>query len=164
MGTVLADIAADLASDGDEVELPDGRTVRLSIEADSDASVMGDGDWYGALAWSEESSWSRWRAPRPDGFDGNAEIIRPTQGHDELWWQPPADMARGTDAFDKLRATLCDVLDYGYVWASVEVFTHRDIYGRGCVENVASLGGIEAMYDAGYMAEVVGDLLAEVLG
>lgn len=172
----MVDDAVDaLVDDGDEWESGEW-TLRLSIVPDDHMSVM-DEETFGALAWVQDyrgdADWGRWptawiysghHQPRPDGFDGNAEIIRTAQS-DPVWWQPPTDgPKRGTEEFRQMRALVMDLLDYGYIGMTVEAFRHRDIYGRGCVEAVAGLFGIEAMYDDDYRRDVVRELVGEIEG
>jgi len=88
----------------------DGRTYTYKSVVDEDSSIMDDGDWCGELEWSKD---------RPDAFNGNAEIIKRDR-RDNMWWQPPADVKRGTESFTNLRRFICDALDYGYVGVVVE--------------------------------------------
>lgn len=91
----------------------DGRTYTYRSEVDQDTSIFDDGDWCGELKWT------RITQDRPDGFDGGAEILV-RHGYSRLWWQPPADVKRGTENFTNLRRYICDALDYGYVGVVVE--------------------------------------------
>lgn len=162
----LAETLAELTSDGDTAELADGRTLRLRFEPDDQR--MPDGDWFGSLEfvkapgrWDVRRDYGYEHGPRPEGFDGNAEILR---GHnfDPIWWQPPVDAKRGSDLFDSLRRGVVDILEYGYCGLILEVLDGTDAYGAPIVTEVASLWGIEPFPDRAYVAEVVRDLAAEL--
>lgn len=159
-----SDTLADLTQDGDTVELDDGRTLRLRLTAD-DMTAADDGDWYGAIApvrWAHRYDADYHQQPeRPNGFTGNAEKLHYGRG-EVVWWEPPSDVKRGTDGFTTLRATLRDVLEYGYVVVSLELCRGTDAYGRPVVVDVASIGGVEAMARDDYMREIVSELAAEL--
>lgn len=163
----LAHLLADLGDDGDTVELPDGRTLRLRIEPDQDQR-MPDGDWFGAIEFvksprrdSIAADYGYPHSARPAGFDGAAEILR-CNNCDPVWWQPPEDARKDRHLRDSMRSTLVNVLEYGYCGLVLELCDGRDAYGRPIVVNMASLWGIEPFPDAGYVAEVVADLAAEL--
>jgi hypothetical protein len=87
-------MALDLTSltdDGDTLELPDGRTLRLRIEADLDTNLFEQpNEAYGKVAWVERNRSTGRPYPRPDGFDGSAEKLYTSRS--PYWWQPPKDI------------------------------------------------------------------------
>ena len=153
---VLWDIVADLASDGDECEVG-AWTLRLTVATDEWADVvadMGKGDWCGRVEWAEWAPFYRGeRYARPEWADGAAELLRP-HFTDPLWWRPDADVVKDRELRDRMRRSLLELLEFGYSVVTVEAFRHRDIYGRGCVEAVASISGVDPGAD---VADVVID-------
>jgi hypothetical protein len=142
------------------VDLLDGYSVRARTEPDYDHSVTDDGDWYGRLEWSDRVHSDR--GGRPDDFDGNAEIIDRDRS-DRLWWQPPADVKRGTEQFDSLRRSLLDAYHYGYDVVFVELLgPDQDAYGHRAVLDWFCIGAVQSIRDDAYTADVVGDLLADL--
>jgi hypothetical protein len=152
----------DMTWDG-SVDLDNGDRVRVTIESDEHTSVD-DFDCYGRLAWVEDyrgdADWHRYgtswvysgqHAPRPDGFDGNAEILDVGHG-DRMWWQPPADgFPRGTDEFRRMRTALVDLLCHGFSVVSVELETANG------ASFSSALGGCDSVYP-----ELLDDLWHEV--
>lgn len=165
---------SSLTDDGDTIELGDGRTLRLRIEND-DTPVMDQwsDDCYGRVEWIDPHAIARWQdrtgnyngAPRPAGFDGNAEKLHlslpPNGSSDYYWWQPPADVPRTSEHFRTMRAAVEELLTWGYYSVGVELLDGTDAYGRPIVANAAWLGGIEPNYGS-YLAEVISDLVAEL--
>lgn len=159
-----AKLAADeLRWDGDTVELPNGETLTLHVEPDQDTSILdeqGEGVWCGRLEWAEPNHYTDGYV-RPEWADGAAELLRPWFT-EPLWWRPATDVVKDRELRDRMRRSLLELLEFGYSVVTVEAFRHRDIYGRGCVEAVASLGSVEACLD-GVLADVVPEVVAEVL-
>jgi len=159
-----------LDKDGASYDLGDGRTVRLSIEPDHDASVR-DYECYGEVSEHAYRYTDReGRTERPDGFDGNAEKIEVDRGL-WVWWQPPrGEMAwtepdgtparRGSETFRKCRESVIDLLRCGFTGVVLTVTDECDCCGQDVTET-ASLWGIDSL-DDGYLADVVGDLLSEL--
>jgi hypothetical protein len=158
-----------LEDDGDTVKLDDGRTLRLRIEVDQDTNVMEE-EFFGEFAWCDRLDRRHMNdygtpAPRPDGFDGNAEKLSTSHG-DRYWWQPPRGdyemtAKRGSDEFNSFRQLVMDLVEWGYKGVVLELCDGADAYGRPVVSAVASLWGIDSLED-GYLAEVVKDLAAEL--
>jgi hypothetical protein len=163
MPTVVEELAADLMSDGDECEVG-AWTLRLTVAPDEWADVvadMGEGEWYGRVEWAEWAPFYRGeRYARPEWADGAAELLRP-HFTDPMWWRPADDVVKDRELRDNMRRGLLDLLEFGYSVVTVEAFQHRDIYGRGCVEAVATLGSVEP--GEGVVADIVPELVAEVL-
>jgi hypothetical protein len=164
--TVLQDIAAELVADGDECEVG-AWTLRLTVETDQYQNPMADmveGEWYGRVESAKWVDYSRahWEGhyTRPDWADGGAELLRP-HFMEPAWWRPADDVVRDHELRDRMRTNLLTLLEFGYQAATVEAWRHRDIYGRGCVEAVASIGGLEPL--EGVIEDVVPELVAEVL-
>lgn len=103
--TVTDGLVDDLNHDGSAECRVDDAVWTLETMPDEMMSAMDDGDWFGRMEWSRDG--------RPSGMDGNAEIIR--RDRESLWWQPLADVKRGTDGFRNLRLQLTRLLEDGYV-------------------------------------------------
>jgi hypothetical protein len=164
MTALLQDIAAELVDDGDECEVG-AWTLRLTVEPDEYASIMdeqGEGVWCGQLAWAETARYSD-HYTRPDWADGGAELLRPHWSRDAIWWRPLDDCLRDRELRDRVRSTILDLMEFGYSVVTVEAFRHRDIYGRGCVEAVASLGMVDEC-DLGIVHDLVAEVLAQISG
>lgn len=159
----IQDIIAELAADGDECEVG-AWTLRLTIAPDEYADPMedmGEGEWYGRVEYAKWAPFYRGeRYARPEWADGGAELLRP-HFTDPMWWRPADDVVRDRELRDRMRRSLLELLEFGYSVVVVEAFRHRDIYGRGCVEAVASLGRVAEWGDD--VADIVGDVVAEVL-
>lgn len=154
----LADAVVALA-DGGTAALPGGVTLRLTLEADDIDpfdDTVGAGEWCGRIAWRDNR-----RAQRPDGFDGNAEVVRISG--DAYWWQPGADApTRGTDEFAHYRRTVLDLAETGYAIALLDVEIGRDATRRPIVAGRSVLGGIgwDGM-DPSYLRDMVEDALRD---
>jgi hypothetical protein len=152
---------SSLEDDGDTLDLADGRTLRLKIGVDTDASIN-DSDCWGkvydgpALRRNDMGYY-----PRPDGFTGNAERL--WYGNDgPWWWEPPADIKRGTPAFDEMRQQVRELLAWGFKVVTLELPSTCDRCGRSQVVESASLWGIDSL-DNGYIHEVVSELADELI-
>lgn len=150
---------SDLTDDGDLMELPDGRTLRLRVEVDMDYDPFVDMDYYGKIA-----SLDRYGRQRPEGFTGNAEKL--SIFNDVIWWEPPTGpdfgVKRSDPGFKEFRSLVQDLASFGGKVVTVEVLDGKDAYGRPIVVGVASLGGIDSL-ENGYLAEVVKELVDEAL-
>lgn len=144
--TTRDEITRALTDDGDTLELPDGRTLRVRTEPD-DMTIMdeqGEGMWCGRLEWvrANRDYWPA-RYSRPDGFDGAAEIIRREDG-EALWWDVPTDL-RGDanrENRDAVRREITELLNCGYRVVVLELCNGEDAYGRPIVESFASVGAV----------------------
>jgi hypothetical protein len=156
--TNIQDLAAKLTFDGAEtVELGDGSKLRLSFVPDS-SNPFDEVDCYGRV-----EATARHNERRPDGFNGNAEILN-GGGYEAIWWQPPADAPRRcTPEFASLRTLVLELIEYGYQGVVVEHLQGEDAYHRPIVVDVASLWGVEPSPTSDYLYSIVTDLIAEVL-
>jgi hypothetical protein len=169
--------AEDLASIVDELlgaeygapstlELTDGRSLALLVELDYDTSIR---DTEGFGTFSEYSyDYGDRGSERPDGMNGNAEKL-PVDRGSFVWWMPPTDgPKRGTPEFATFRALVRDICESGYCGLVVELREGTDAYGAPIPIRVASLFGIEHIYETfhgenAYARDVVAELVAEVL-
>jgi hypothetical protein len=141
---------SSLTDNGDTLDLGDGRTLRLLIKPDEDASIN-DYDADGRVDASKE---------RPADFDGNAEKLH--MGDYTLWWQPPADSPkRGTPEFEEMRRHVLELIEFGFYGVVLEVLQGTDAYDRPIVTHSASLWAIESL-ERDYLATVVGELATEL--
>ena len=151
-----------LRGDGDTIELPDGRELRLTIAPD-DCSTPDDwGDWYGNLSRFIEyrdTGGSIYPRPRPDDFDGAARKINLRDGF--VWWQPPADVT-DRDALRAMKANLTNLYEYGTSVFILELRSECDCCHRVKVDESAVLGGVEPFPDDDYRREILSDLVAEL--
>jgi hypothetical protein len=169
--TTTSEIADALADDA-SYTLPDGRILRLRIEPDEQDPIhsFGEGWVYGRAQWVERQETyadgpeaSRWKFPRPDGFDGNAEILM-RHARAALWWQPyveDGDVRRGTPAFAEYRQQVYDLFEFGFNQIGVELLDGTDAYGRPIVTRCAWLAGVDPFPDRDYVRSIVVDLLSE---
>lgn len=156
-----------LTQDGDTLELPDGRTLRVRVEPDQDYNPFEDFDIYGRISdlrWGPDNRSLEnvyGNLERPHDFDGNAEKIDIISGR--IWWQPPKDgPKRGTPEFREWRSFIIDLASYGGVGVILELLDEvPDAYGQPVVRHTASLWGIDSL-DDGYITEVVRDLAHEL--
>jgi len=142
-----------LRSDGDTLELEDGRVLRLRVTAD-DWTLDQDGDWFGRVGW-----WTK--DERPDWCDGSAEILD-RDGATRLWWMPPTD-AKSDDVLKRnLRAEIKEILAYGYSTYTLEVCEGRDAYGQLIVRDSESIGGVAPLWDGSDVDDLVDNLRREL--
>ena len=157
-------IAAELVDIGENRPFPmaDGSALRFMITGDDFATVDDDGDWFGEIAPVTYRDYVH-HDPRPNGFDGRARIIRPGQGRDTYWWQPPSDIT--DDYLPTLERSLVEILERGYYSVTLERTHESDAYGRPIVVGFASLGMVDpsTVDDSDALADVLADLVAEVL-
>jgi hypothetical protein len=148
---------SDLEEDGDTLELPDGRMLRLVIEQDWEASIN-DFDFYGRVSKTHAYRYAAIE-PRPKDFTGNAEKLS-CGGAEWVWWEPPADVVRGTPEFAWLRQSVIDLLVRGFYCVGLDLCDGTDAYGRPIVVDRASLAGCDSSDPDEYLS----DLLVGLLG
>lgn len=145
-------------------ELADGREFALTIELDEDTNIR-DYETFDSFSKYAYDYARDGREPRPDDMDGNAEKIQVDRGS-YVWWQPPADVKRTDEGFAAFRATVRDILECGYCGYVLELRRGTDAMGRPIAEKVASLWGIENIYecrpDSEYGQSIIRDLVAEL--
>lgn len=161
---IHADALDALTDDGKTFLLGAPGTLRLRIQPD-DLDPFTEYDCYGAVIHAEDRALydrHEGRYRRPSHFSGNAEKIQGGRS-DTYWWEPPADgPKRGTPDFVKLRDHVQDLLVRGMYVVTVELVKGADAYGQGIVTQVASLGGVDTIDDAGYLRDIVDDLLLQL--
>lgn len=138
----------------DWVPVGDGTDARVRLAPDLETSLHDYPDCYGTFADVRRDG------TRPNGFNGAARKIRCRSGF--LWWQPPAGLTA-----DELRAVARDVEgyyleDWTYIGIVVEVRRPPCTCCGARQTDTASLWGIESQGDAGYLQQVVSDLLADL--
>lgn len=148
-------------SDTASVTLDDGTVLRITKEIDEDWNIIENDEFYGQLEWTSA------RAERPHPFNGNAEKlpVHTSARSTALWWQPPQDVKRTDDTFWKLRRRVIDIVN-GDIYAMGVVVTARTpcgACGGHSQEKTASIWGVESDTDNLYLADLVQDLLTEVL-
>lgn len=155
--TEIQTLADALRLDGDTAQLPDGSVLKLSILPDEGYDPFLDTESYGKV-----EACGRYNSNRPDGFDGNGEILN--SGGTAIWWQPPADAPRrGTPEFRDLRQMVLDLIEYGMQVVLLQRLDGLDFRGRPNVVESASLCGVEPFANSEYIESIVIDLLPEVL-
>lgn len=177
---LLADLLAQLADDGDTVELDDTHSLVLHVETDGDSSIR-DADCWGLTERYAHDYCREGRTQRPPEMDGSARKIEVDRGY-WVWWQPadhlksPKRWARawsdaGTEPpvsyADALRQHVelaTELLRYGFKQVGLELReTLTDSLGHehSVTIETAWLGGIDSLGD-GYLAEVLGELVDEL--
>ena len=156
----------DGVNDSSMIHEPDTRTLRLKIEPDQDSNPFQEWECWGKIDYDGRPNDYGHRT-RPDRFDGNAERLWLDQNGGSVWWQPPTgdyEVKRTDPQWETFRRHVIELASYGMVGLVVELLDGEDAYGRPIVVGTASLWGIEPFPDREYVAEVVGELVAEVLG
>lgn len=160
--TNIDTVANDLVY-GDDVELDDGRIIRLLVSQDDwDTTSMIDEDLFGRLEYIDSRKYGRDRV-RPDWCDGSGRIIHTMNGG-SYWWQPPSDIKHDGDAIRKMFRYLADVLENGFQIVTVELCRNEtDYYGEPIMDDLFSLGGVEwYVGDDVYRTQIVADLLTQI--
>ena len=163
----VSTLLTELTDDRDTVELPDGRTVRLRIEHDPDTRLIGEGadfDCYGKLEWRDtRDRWGEGHWPaRPDGFDGNAEVLC-APSSDPVWWQPAeGSPARGTREFVEMRRGMLELLEFGFQQVGLEILETCDCCDVTSVRGSAWIGGVDDA-TGDHLQELIGELFADVM-
>lgn len=155
----VGDILEELTDDGDTFELSDGRTLRLRIEPDA-GTTINDFDCYGKMSKYAFDYVHDAHAPRPDGFNGNAEKIQVDRGY-WVWWQPPDDIPRSSEQFSEFRRMVRDLLEIGFYQVGLELLDGTDAYGRPIVVKQEWLGGVDSI-EEDHLADILSDMLAEL--
>lgn len=139
--------------DGESYTDTDGRTWTMKIVPDEISSIFdeqGEGVWCGKLEWSHQTNAYGWTV-RPDGFDGNAEILE-RDHRSALWWQPLEDCKPNSETRRLVREAVLDCLRYGYVGIMLKTDDgYRD-----------SLFGIEPFPDDAMVRATVEDLYLDI--
>lgn len=143
----------ELRSDGDTIELEDGRSLRLQIETDQDASIN-DYESDGKIEWAR----SGYGHTRPDGFTGRARIIEWDYPH-VLWWEPYSELTDEQIKAEQPR--IRELARFGFHSVILELLDGEDAYGRPIVVESTSLGGVDSV-DPQYLLEIVGELASEL--
>ena len=150
--------------------LPDGRTLRLIEETDTDTSVN-DFECYGRVEHvASPYDHNGLRATRPKGFDGTAEKIITSHG-DIYWWQPtlelwgitPAQWHSDAALRRANRLSVRDVLDHGFRLYTVEAYTTCPCCNGERLTDYNAVGGVEPMLDDADVADRVSYLVEQVL-
>lgn len=159
--TIARALASGFDGQTSRVEI-DGRLWCASVEPDPDMSIMdeqGEGMWCGRLEWTTPRQYQDW-APRPDGFDGGAEIIE--RDHNTcLWWQPPADVVKDEELRARVRRDIREIMEYGYSYVSVAVSSRCD-RGEWHIDRSTTLGGVTPSHDWEDVADIIGELALEL--
>lgn len=147
-------------------ELPDGREVRLVVEREDidPMTLINDADCWGKVGWNGKDR-DTGRDGRPAGFTGAARKLRIFGYVMEgiIWWEPYREGHKVYDTPDDL-AAVRRLLEEGFQQVGVKLYeTLTDTLGHAHKVKVAEhwLGGIDALGD-GHLAEIIGDLLAEL--
>lgn len=145
------------------LDLPTGHTLEVRVENDLYHHLSDDGDWFGRLDHSNPRCNYTGYSIRPNGFNGNAEKLQTRNGF--IWWQPPADVKRGTDSFDSLRRIVAGY--YLEHWYFVAVSGRLvDSTGRQVASDhiggVSSDDIVEALLDY-IIPEIVSDNLLQAI-
>lgn len=148
----LAAAIAALTDDGDVFELADGRSLRLRIADDQDASIN-DYDCYGKVEWIQRG---RHQAPRPSGFDGKARKLWGSS--DPFWWQPwdGATDEQIAEAAERIK----ELAEYGFKLVGLELretLLDGRKFEHTIVVDTAWIGGVDAFYP-----ELIGELASEL--
>lgn len=146
--------------DGEIVTLPDGRELRLRIEPDDMWRGLDD-DGLGQVEWGRANLYGR--IVRPDSFNGHAEILDRSRDS-VIWWQPPADLVRGTDQYARIRQIVRDVCEYGYQIVTLELRRRCECCTSVVVDDVAGIGGIVPFPDDNEIRDVIESYLLPELG
>ncbi len=161
--TNIETISNDLVY-GDDVELDDGRIIRLVVSQDDwDVASMIDDDLYGRVEYIDTTRYGRYGRCRPDWCDGSARIIHTMNGG-SCWWQPPSDIKSSVSQIRNTQRYLTDLLENGFQIVTVELCRNEtDAYGRPIVDDLSSLGGVEwYVGDDLYRREIISDLLTQI--
>lgn len=139
------------------LDLGENTRVGMLIESDDDASINDYEECYGKVAEGPRRMGGH--APRPDGFDGNAEKLW-YGNYGPWWWQPPEGTKRGTKEFSELRSLVAELLGFGFYVVSLQLQTRCD-QGHWHTVNAAALGGIDSV-DRTNLIYIVGGLLDDL--
>ena len=135
-----------------------GLRIEVTLEQDTDSNLR---DWCGELADVPARSYNS--GQRPDHFNGNAEVVK-SDRWGRTWWQPPADVSRGTAAFANMREMVRGWFrdDWHYIGVVVAVSKLCPCCDQLQEVDEQSVWGIESTCGKYHIAEVVADLLAGI--
>ena len=157
-----------LQSDGDSMEIGNGRTLKLVFTADETHfdDISEWGEVYGRTQWTRDGDYG---AVRPSDFTGAAEILRHDHNY-SLWWEP-YDLkgltgGREGQAFRDYRTMVSEIMEWGFCVMGLKLYEEvADSRGGTHRVEVASayVGGIEPMCDVqGDCREMLEDCLAQI--
>lgn len=152
----LSELAHALVKD-ESANLEQGYSLRFSVEPDdlNPLDDMGEGTWSGRV---EEVAFGRTQpAERPEGFNGRARKIQ----NGFYWWQPPESLPDCD--LDKVQGAIENLLNYGYCAVIVELLHATEAHGAPMLVETSAVGGVEPFRSDDDMADIVTDLLAELL-
>lgn len=142
------------------VYLADGPILRATLKPDEFTDIN-DFDHYGNVRWVRNNY--EGHSVRPSEFDGRAEIID-KNWNEALWWQPPVDVDRNSEWFDRLRILVCEIVHFGYWGIVLELCDGQDAYGNPIVKHFASIWGIEPSSTPEDVRYYISDLWSEIEG
>ena len=152
-------LASALVRDG-FVSFANERRVIFRTESDNNTE-LNDFDYLGKIAHVIRNPYSGQHKPRPEGFDGRAEIIRTPWT--EVWWQPPFDYeSLSIEVRDQVRQTAKDVIAFGFDVYIVELCEGLDAYGKPIVVKYRDVAGIEPMLSNEDKVSTVSELLNQL--
>ena len=161
MATLTDEQFDDLAN-GKKVTLPNGAFLRAKQIPDENTLINDYEDCYGRIEPVVYSKYTGYSKPRPNGFDGSAEIIR-SHHNDPYWWQPPKDIIRDRKAMDITRNVLREILDFGMHCWVLEMCNGSDAYGNPIVHDYQSICGLEPLMSHEDTVLILKDLAHELL-
>ena len=155
---VLSELADGLMMSERNTVTVGGLCIEVTLEQDTDSNLR---DWCGELADVPARSYNS--GQRPDHFNGNAEVVH-SDRWGRTWWQPPADVIRGTEGFAKLREVVRGWYSDEWHYIGIVVTVSKVCPCCDHLREVASesLWGIESNCGKYHIAEVVADLLAGI--
>jgi hypothetical protein len=155
------DVIARELVDGDSVDLPDGRSIRLRLQQDEFASFADWPDCYGRVEYAATNRMTGYK-DRPEWADGAARKI--WAGNDCFWWQPPADIISNREQVGGYGRMIHELLIYGWQDVIVEILDEgTDAYGSPVVREYNSIGGVEwHMMNEDDRASLLADILADL--
>lgn len=153
----IMEIAKKLA-DEKVVELPDGRSIRLRLDDDTDTYINDFADCYGRVEYVCRGYIGH--AERPEWADGAAKKV--WAGNECYWWRPPSDILGDKELIKHYENLIHDLLIYGWQIVFVEVLdSETDAYNLPIVREMNCLGGVEwFIRDEDGRAEIVADILS----
>lgn len=140
----LDDMVATLmdACDGTMVTIdqPDqSRRITCEVTADPDCTIN-DFDCYGLIGWGRKHP-DTGHEQRPTGFTGAAQKLDTRDG--PIWWEPYREGHKVYNTPEDRRAVR-DLLEFGFSYVVIQVWTHCAECDTFKVTSTASLGGIDS--------------------
>jgi hypothetical protein len=163
-----AELAATLAdairyTDRASHTLPNGDRVEVTTAPDHD-NRLEDCDYFGAVypqRANPHHTFDRF-GQRPAECNGRARVVY-NDWNTRIWWQPPADVPPGGDTEraqeQHIRGWYAN--DWHYMGVIATLYATCACCEKETERERASLWGIESNTGAEYLADVIGDLLAE---